>query len=403
MVQRTAAPIDPALLERVLQPFDHALTLPGEAYASPAVFEWETRHFFEGSWLCIGRSVDLQAAGDQRAVAVGDRAFLLIRGDDGVLRSFYNSCRHRGHELLRPGERNNARYVKCPYHAWVYSLEGRLKAAPRFEEFAKLESFRKDDYPLVGLATAEWHGWAFVNLSGDAPPFDEHIGNLGIAVDDYLPATLTQMASHEYVVEANWKIIVENYLECYHCSNIHPELCEVTPPESGDVPYAAMPTGVWTGGPMTLREGAETMSLDGRSGGVRIPSVPVERDREIGYAAVFPNLLISPHPDYVMTHRLVPLTPRRTWVECTWLFPREAAERDGFSADYAAEFWDLTNREDWDACESVQRSVNTGGYHQGPVSSWEVGVFDAMEVVARGYLEGRLSPPSSSYAQMLGF
>ena len=400
MVQRTAAPIDPALLERVLQPFDKALTLPPEAYRSQDVLDWEVAHFFEGSWLCIGRSVDLMTPGDQRAVAFSNRELLLVRGDDHVLRSFFNTCRHRGHELLQAGERNNARGVKCPYHAWVYSLEGQLKAAPRFDEFTKLEEFRKEDYPLVSVPTAEWHGWVFVNLSGDAPSFEEHAGNIGIAVDDYRPETLIDVASHDYVIAANWKIVVENYMECYHCSNIHPALCAVSSPESGDIPYDELPNGVWTGGPMTLLDHAETMSLDGKSGGVRIPSVPEVRHREIGYAALFPNLLISPHPDYVMTHRLVPLAPDRTWVECIWSFPAEALEKPGFSPAYAAEFWDVTNREDWAACESVQRSVNAGGYHQGPVSSWEIGVYDAMEVVARGYLEGHFSPPSSSYVNL---
>ena len=401
MQERTAAPIDPALLEKVLRPIERALTLPAEAYRSLEVLAWEKRHFFEGSWLCIGRSDDVREPGDQKAVPAGDREVLLVRGDDGILRAFLNSCRHRGHELLQPGERNHARGVKCPYHGWVYSLEGELKATPRFVDFGSWDVDRSE-FPLEAVPTAEWHAWVFVNFSGDAPEFAEHIGNLGITVDDYAPETLVLGDSHGYEIRANWKIVVENYLECYHCSNIHPELCRVTPPETGDAPYAELPTGVWTGGPMTLREHAETMSLDGRSLGTWIPSVPESRRREVGYAAVFPNLLISPHADYVMTHRLFPLATDRTSVECNWYFPPAAFERESFTPKYASEFWDVTNREDWAACESVQRAVNSGSFHQGPVSSWEIGVYDAMEVVARGYLEGKLSPPSSSYVDALG-
>ncbi len=394
MSERTAAPIDPALIERVLVPFDRALTLPAEAYGSPRVLEWERAHFFEGSWMCVGRGADLPEPGDQRAVAVGERALLLVRGDDWALRAFFNTCRHRGHELVPPGESRHARGIKCPYHAWVYGLEGDCRATPRF---GNVPGFDRSIFPLVQVRSAEWHGWAFVNLSGDAPVFDDHVGNLGIAVDDYAPERLVSGASHEYEVRANWKIVVENYMECYHCSEIHPELCRVTPPETGDRAYGEAPSGVWTGGPMVLRDGAETMSLTGESLGAPIPSVPDSKRREVGYAALLPNLLISPHPDYVMTHRLVPLTPDRTWVECSWYFPPEALGRPGFSPDYASEFWDITNREDWEACESVQRSVRSGGFRQGPMSYWEVGVYDAMEMIARGYLEGRLSPPSSDW------
>jgi Rieske 2Fe-2S family protein len=185
---------------------------------------------------------------------------------------------------------------------------------------------------------------------------------------------------------------VENYLECYHCSEIHPELCKVTPPES-DHAYPELSGGAWVGGPMELRDFAETMSLTGESLGVPIRSVPEQKLRMVGYAAFLPNLLISPHPDYLMTHRLVPLAPDRTWIECAWYFPEEAFAKEGFSTDYASEFWDVTNREDWSACESVQRGMGSPGHRQGPFSIWEVDVFRAQSMIARGYLEGRLSTP----------
>jgi Rieske 2Fe-2S family protein len=387
MSDRTAAPIDPELLELVLQPLERARTLPAIAYASPEVFEWERSRFFEGSWVCVGRSNDLGTSGDQRSVRVGTESILLVRGDDGALRGFFNVCRHRGHEIVADGEVRNQRGIKCPYHGWVYGLQGDLRAAPRFD----LSGFEKSGFPLVPVGVAEWHGWVFVNASGDAPPFEQHIGNLELVVHDYRPETLVLGASHEYEIGANWKIVVENYLECYHCSSIHPELCEVTPPDS-DHAYDEPPTGAWIGGPMVLRDHAVTMSLTGESLGVPIPSVPQAKLREVGYAAVLPNLLISPHPDYLMTHRIAPLAADRTWIECAWYFPPEAFAKEGFSPDYAREFWDITNREDWAACEAVQRNTTSAGYRQGPISSWEVDVWREMATIARGYLEGRLSP-----------
>jgi Rieske 2Fe-2S family protein len=389
-MSRTAAPLDLAAVELVLRPYDQALTLPGEAYASPAVFEWEVAHFFEGSWACIGRAADLgvDRPGDQVAVQVGRQSFLLVRGDDRVVRAFHNICRHRGHELLAVGQTRHQRGIKCPYHAWVYGLEGDCRATPRFD----VDGFEKTSFPLIGARLTEWQGWLFLNASGDAPAFAEQVGNLDMVVNDYVPATLQLGARHEYELQANWKIVVENYLECYHCSEIHPELCKVTPPES-DHAYPELSGGAWVGGPMELRDFAETMSLTGESLGVPIRSVPEQKLRMVGYAAFLPNLLISPHPDYLMTHRLVPLAPDRTWIECAWYFPEEAFAKEGFSTDYASEFWDVTNREDWSACESVQRGMGSPGHRQGPFSIWEVDVFRAQSMIARGYLEGRLSTP----------
>jgi Rieske 2Fe-2S family protein len=388
-MERTAAPIDAGLLAPVLRPLAEARTLPGVAYASAEVFEWERRHFFEGSWCCVGRSADVAAAGDQRAMSVGSVGILLVRDGDGTLRGFFNACRHRGHELLAPGTTRTARGIKCPYHSWVYGLAGECRATPRFS--ADADGFDQAGFPLVPVRMAEWHGWVFANVSGDAPPIEEHLGNADLVVADYRPERLRLGASSEYEVAANWKIIVENYLECYHCSSIHPELCEVTPPESG-FGYPAEPTGLWIGGPLRLREHAETMSLSGESLGVPIPTVPAPRRAEVGYAALLPNLLVSPHPDYLMAHLLVPLAAGRTRVECAWYFPQEAFERPGFSPDYAAGFWDITNREDWQACESVQRNAASPGYRPGPFSHWESDVWREMSIVAQGYLAGRLAP-----------
>jgi glycine betaine catabolism A len=387
------APIDPALLEPVLRPMDRARTLPGAAYASGEVFAWERRHFWDGSWVCVGRAEEVAAPGDQRAVPAGSTSLLLARDGDGGLRGFFNACRHRGHELLEPGTARRGRGIRCPYHDWVYGLDGACRATPRFGKTDD-GAVDRDEFPLVPARVEQWHGWVFANISGDAPPLAAHLGNAQMAVTGHTPERLVLGARHDYEVAANWKVVVENYLECYHCAPIHPELCEVTPPESG-TGYPAEPAGAWVGGPLLLREHAETMSLTGRSGGVPIPGLSERLRCEVGYAALLPGLLVSPHPDYVMTHRLRPLAADRTAVECSWLFPPEALERPGFDPAYASEFWDLVNRQDWAACESVQRNAASPGWRQGPFSPWESDVHAVMAAVARGYATGRLSigPP----------
>jgi Rieske 2Fe-2S family protein len=372
------APVSATALAAALKPFGQSVMLPPEAYTSPEVFAWEQRAFF-GGWQCVGRAADLAEPGAQRAERIGDTTVLLARGRDGALRGFANVCRHRAHEL-RPGDGAvTTRAITCPYHAWSYGLDGKLIAAPGYQE---VPGFDIDDWRLRALRTQEWHGYVFVDPSGTAPSLEDYLGGLADMVGQHRPEDLVVRASHRYVVKANWKVIAENYQECYHCPMIHPELSSVSPPDSGenwDLP------GAWVGGWQDIRTGLTTMSLDGHSDGTPIPGVAGARLHTVNYLGVFPNLLISLHPDYVMTHRMIPLSPGETWVECAWAFPRVALDEEGFDPAYAVDFWDLTNQQDWAACESVQRGLSSGSAAPGPLSPEEEAVYHFVTMVARGY------------------
>ncbi|MGH2723819.1 MAG: aromatic ring-hydroxylating oxygenase subunit alpha [Actinomycetota bacterium] len=385
---RAPLPIDGNALAASMEP--PGRTLPALAYAAPQVFDWEREHLFEASWYCLGRSADLPRPGDRRAVRVGTDAVLLVRGADRELRGFFNTCRHRGHELVScGGSVEGGRYIRCPYHSWTYDLDGSFRGAPAFRH--RREWSRDDpDNALVPARVGEWAGWVFADCSGQAPPLRQHVGNLDEALRPYETARLAVAASDRYTVAANWKLVSENYHECYHCSTIHPELCRVTPPDSGT---AFAPTGLVIGGTMDLMDHAETMSLTGRSGGQPLRGLDPSRLRQVLYVQVFPNLLVSAHPDYVLTHRLEPVGAGRTVIECQWLFPPEVAGGDGFDPSYAVEFWDLTNRQDWAASEGVQRGVRGRGYRQGPLSEAEGNVWQFVSVVAQSYLHGRLTGP----------
>jgi len=275
----------------------------------------------------------------------------------------------------------------------VYGLDGALRATPRFTELPE------DDPVFEGLVQAriaEWHGWVFLNADGAASDFDLHVRGLEEYVGPYGPARLVPAATHHYEIEANWKLVVENYHECYHCPSIHPELCRVTPTDSGE---NFEPTGLWAGGSMDLKEHADTMSLTGQSGGRPLPGMADDRLRQVFYFGLFPNLLLSPHPDYVMAHRIEPLSPGRSRIECQWLFDPEVAAEPGFDPSYAVEFWDVTNRQDWAACESVQRGAASRGYRPGPLAPGEAAVHHFLAMVATGYLEGRVMPPGGPVAQ----
>ena len=379
-----AAPIDAGELAEALRPFGESRMLPRAAYTDAAVFEWERRHFFGGGWMCVARAGQLPTGGSQLAADTGNGGVLLVRGEDGVIRAFANTCRHRGHELLPCGSAADAKAIVCPYHSWTYALSGELRGAPGFRDVAGFDSAA---WSLASLPAAEWHGLVFVDGSGGAAgplPLD----GLAEIVAPYEPSQLVTAAVHSYDAAANWKILTENYHECYHCSTIHPELCRVSPPRSGEN-YPA--SGAWIGGWMSLRDGMATMSLDGHSGGVPLRGLSGEALRTVVYVAIFPNVLVSLHPDYVMTHRLVPLAADRTLIECSWAFSPEATERADFDPRYAVDFWDLTNRQDWAACESVQRGLSSPHASPGPLAPDEDAVYAFVTTVARGYRGERVA------------
>jgi glycine betaine catabolism A len=370
------APLDATQVRRALAPFGTSRMLPRGSYLDDAVLTWEREHFF-GGWQCVGRSTDV-APGGMSAESLGEYGVLLTRDKVGVLCGFENACRHRGHELLPCGASQQARAIVCPYHAWSYRLDGSLIGAPGHRGVEL-------DKPTLGLKRVdvrEWHGWMFIDRTGRGGAFEEHIGELEDVVARYGAADFVTPVSHEYDVAANWKVVIENYQECYHCALIHPELCQVSPPESGDNLEL---DGDWVGGWMELRETAQTMSLDGRSGGTAIARLDEHEKRTVMYVAVLPNLLISLHPDYVMTHLLIPLTPDRTRIRCSWAFPAEVANAEGFDPAYAVDFWDLTNRQDWAACESVQRGMKAPRFEPGPLAPSEDGVYHFVTYVARAY------------------
>ena len=369
--------------------------LPAVAYTSTAVLAWELRQLYAGSWTCLGRLADLfpETAGErpltQRAVAVGDVSTLVVRGREGV-RMFANTCRHRGHELVAEGETSQRQSIQCPYHAWTYGTDGQLIGAPGFRDEP---SFRPEEHSLVELPVRLWAGWVFGHALypvGDerVPSFDEHLGELERILAPYDCGALSLADRHTYEVAANWKVVAENYHECYHCPLIHPELCAVSPPDSGenyDLP------GSWVGGSMDLRDGMATMSLTGELAATPLAGVDPMR---VEYLHLLPNLLVSAHPDYVMAHRMVPLAPGRTWIECSWYVDAEVVSTSSASrvARGAVDFWDITNKQDWAACESVQRGLASPHFSPGPFAPREDAVAHLVRTIGGAYRNGRLVP-----------
>ncbi|WP_029118196.1 SRPBCC family protein [Mycobacterium sp. URHB0044] len=376
--QHDPAPVPADDLAAALAPFGQSRMLPRAAYVDEAVFEWERRNIFSG-WICVGHAGDLDAVGTQRAVGSGANGVLLVHGDDGTIRAFANTCRHRGHELLGCGVTAKRRNIVCPYHSWSYRLDGRVRNAPGFSD---VDGFDAEGFGLVELRLVNWHGWLFVDPSGEDADFTDHVAGLEDVVGPYRPEELTVVTRHSYELATNWKVIAENYQECYHCSTIHPELSRISPPTSGANLEIA---GAWMGGWMSIVDGADTMSLTGKSGGVAIKGLSEHELRTVMYLVGYPNLLVSLHPDYVMTHLMTPLAVDRTHVECAWAFPKDVAAQPDFDPSYAVDFWDLTNKQDWAACESVQRGLSSPHARPGPLAPDEDGVYQFVTRVARAY------------------
>jgi Rieske 2Fe-2S family protein len=371
------SPVSAAEVAQVRRPVDEARLLPPRVFHDADVFEFEQDRWFATTWLCVGREEDVAEPGTYLVAQVASEGVVVIRGRDRELRAFNNVCRHRGSTLVDEPRDGNNRLVRiqCPYHAWIYELDGTLKRAPHTEEILDFEAA---DNGLLPVRIDTWAGFVFVNLDRDAGPLRDHLADLPAAVAQYPIAGLRRARRIEYEVNANWKVIGENYSECYHCPGVHPQLNRLSPYDRG---HNLESNGPWAGGWMELVDAADTMSVDGAAHG-RPPLAGIgdENTRRVYYVVLWPNLLLSLHPDYVMTHQVWPIDAERSRVICDWHFDPAVMARPDFDPSDAVDFWDLTNRQDWEVCERQQTGTRSRAYVAGRYSLMEdmVHAFDLM-------------------------
>ena len=308
---------------------------------------------------------------------------------DEKLRGFYNVCRHRGSRLIENRNGQSAA-IQCPYHAWAYGLDGRLLGAPHMDD---VPGFNKADYSLHPVNLALWEGFIFVNLADSPASLEQWFAPLAGKFSRWNLAALRSAKRIEYDVQANWKLIFENYSECYHCAGVHPELSKISPHYSAE---NDLTEGPFLGGFMRINKN-KSLTMSGKACALGIadssrahdraparnrnPLQDIENDYDhehehdgksrVFYYSIFPNMLLSLHPDYAMVHQLRPQSPERTLILCDWLFHPEAFGSQDFKPDDATEFWDMVNRQDWHVCELSQQGISSRAYEPGPFSARE--------------------------------
>jgi Rieske 2Fe-2S family protein len=358
------------------------MTLPRHYFLAPDLLAEEMERLFGRQWLCVDREEKVAGPGDFFVVEAAGESIVILRDQSGVVRAFYNVCRHRGSRICEEHQGQFSETIQCPYHAWTYALDGRLIGAPATND---LEGFRKQDWPLNPVAVALWEGFIFVNLAKDPPPFPETHAPLIGRFSRFNLAHLRLGRTIEYDIRANWKLIVQNYSECYHCPLVHPTLTKRTPPTQGENDLTEGPV---LGGYMILADDAKSMTMSGRVCGLPVgPALSSEDHNRVYYYSIMPNMLLSLHPDYVMFHTLWPVTVDRTRVLCHWLFNSASLQNAEFSIEDGVKFWDMTNREDWHVCELSQAGITSRAYKPGPYSRRETisAAFDRDYIQAMGH------------------
>jgi glycine betaine catabolism A len=340
-----------------------ATTLPARYYTDPELFKDELERFYARMWICAGRANQIRSPGDYFLREFAGESIIVVRDNDNRVQAFFNVCRHRGTRICPVAEGHFAGRIQCGYHGWTYALDGRLIGAPHMHE-----GFNRDEYPLNRVNAGVWDGHIFINLSQDPEPLLAQLADLPQKFSPWRMGELAPYRRIVYDVKANWKLIILNYNECLHCPILHPALSAISDYLSGD---NDRPHPSYIGGSMEFQSGAQTMSSNGELRRAYLPGLNEEQRRRVYYYAVYPNLLLSLHPDYIMTHTLWPRGVDRTEIVCEWHFHPDETAKPDFNGDDAVEFWDTTNREDWRISELSQAGIGSRAYKPGPYSQRE--------------------------------
>jgi Rieske 2Fe-2S family protein len=345
---------------------DGARTLPGKYYHSQEIYDEEVEKIFYKFWMLACRAEEIPEVGDFKLVQIEDESLILVRDKIGDIRAHFNVCSHRGTQLcVEQSGTFKSKSIQCPYHAWTYGLNGKLIGAPQMKEG---EGFKKEDCSLPQAGVHVWEGFVFINLDKNPIPFEEQMEALIGKFSDWKMEDLRVAKHIRYELNCNWKLILQNYQECYHCPGVHPLLSELTPVQSAQHDASK---GAVIGGFMDLTKERGSMTMNGEAAAPPVCDVSGDDLQRIYYYSIYPNMLLTPHPDFVMYHHITPLGKDKIINDCYFLFRPEVINDPEAQAGIksAIEFWDLTNKQDWQVCEQMQTGTRskrfTRGYYSG--------------------------------------
>ena len=364
----TRLPFDPAALERVLQPIETARGLPNEAYVSDAFREWERDRVIAKTWFCIGFGRDVASPGDAFPSDVLGLPVLMVRRQDGSIGVFHNVCSHRGAQLVSE-PCNVSRRLRCPYHAWVYDLEGRLIGTPHIggPRTSDVPGFDKSEHGLKPVRSEVFWDMVFVNMSGDAEPFETFIKPLTERWADFDMSRIRHpgpAGSLKLTVNCNWKLAVENYCEAYHLPSIHPGLNSYSKLEDhynieAEDNFSGQGSHAYT--PLLVKDGPNLPQF---------PGLPARWDKAAEYASLYPNVLLGIHRDHFYAIRLEPLATGKTREHLEIYYIDDASADPVFEPVKQANLkaWETVFAEDVDVVERMQRGRHSPGYDGGVFS-----------------------------------
>jgi Rieske 2Fe-2S family protein len=350
-------------------------SIPAPYYYDPQHYERELEAFWYRMWVVAGREEEVPNPRDYKVVKIGTQSILILRDLDGRLRAFHNTCRHRGSILCT--EETGAvrgRRIVCPYHNWTYDLDGTLVGTPRQME---TPGFDTKDYPLFHVAVGTWGGFIFVNLAGQAAgPLADALGDIP---EQFVRYGFPELRIGKRIIldiRANWKLLFENFSECFHCPPVHPELCEIV--------SAYRDAGAWgmhhDAAGNLLKEpkprykaGAQTLTMDGTAHIPPFRGLTEEERGRLYMAQTFrPNLFLNVHPDYVNSHMMFATGPESVRMVYDWLFEPESLQLPSFDLQHYVALWDLTNRQDARNCEWQQEGLHSRELRHGNFVPQEV-------------------------------
>ena len=381
-------------------PVSEATTIVPDAYLNDEFFALELERLWARSWVCVGYESQVRSPGDMLNATCGNHSVLIVRDKAARLHGYYNVCRHRGCRLV-DDEQAHGSVIRCPYHGWGYALDGRLLGTPYFQGMdippEAVEHFRikaeeegkfdKADYGLFRVRTECWAGLIFVNLSDDACPLSEWLGDLPERFCRHPLSELELVRRKSYSINANWKLVAENFMEYYHLPAVHPELCNISGfSDHHRYQGPGMYTGMCTS-PLTVDP--DTVKLD-------LPvfhGIDGVEAQSVYFIMLFPNIALWIFPNHLLTLLFRPDGPGRTLEHMDMLVHPDTCPSPYSDArlDQIMEFWDMVNQQDVKIVEQVQRGLTARPYTGGrmcyefeePVHRFQNMVIDRMVGIDR--------------------